>query len=362
MTYLVTLKPTGTFFFGGDTTFADASEQDAKARYFASSEYFPQQTQLLGMIKKALLNQNEHLKLRKRGEWIGKLDNAAYQEIVDLVGSQGFAIGANSKHGIIRSLSPVMLYDGSSFWIPAPKDHGLIYSPSNGESAFGVDDTNRFTVPMMSHYSAKEGIVPRLINERGEIKAYTDIFQDVEQVGIEKNQSGESNDDAFYRKKSYRFKSRELCFAFMLELDTAQSDLLFNSDVLLGGEQSHFVMEINAKGAIDPVSLFKGVAMPHEALYKCTLIGDALLDTQAYALCEYGITCKRSFRTLIANDASKPYTYKGKSDKIYLMESGSVLYLSKSAMEALSLELDNPAMRSIGYNHYIITPSSKENH
>ena len=72
--YEIRLKPIGSFYFGGEESFSSADlcsivNTDKPAReyfkkrqgYYAKSEMFPQQTQLLGMVRKELLRQNKKL-------------------------------------------------------------------------------------------------------------------------------------------------------------------------------------------------------------------------------------------------------------------------------------------------------------
>lgn len=358
MTYLVTLKPLGNFFFGGETTFADAGESDAKGRYFASSEYFPQQTQLLGMLKKYLLNTSGTLRLRVRGEWIGKREpQARYEKALHLAGRTGFNHQGSGDHGIIRSISPIMLHDGKSFWTMAPKDYGLIYEELEGVSCFGFDDEERPYIPMLKNYSAKAGIKPKLMSSEGsELCSFDTFFTPADQVGIEKAPRGATNDDAFYRKRSYRFAASSHTFAVVVEL--SESFDFTTSQVLLGGEKSALMLTATPTD-FDWRTAFAPAITPAKAVTKITLLCDALLDHEAYALCRFALTQKRAFRTLRSGDTKQAYIYQGKTQKLYFMERGSVLYVSPSDVATLVAKLTNPTMQAIGYNQYIITQGAQ---
>ena len=59
--YLITLTPTGRFFFGGDMTFKvgrkDKNEFNEQfSSYIIKSAMFPQQTSLLGMLRFLILS------------------------------------------------------------------------------------------------------------------------------------------------------------------------------------------------------------------------------------------------------------------------------------------------------------------
>ena len=54
--YLVRLKPLDSFFFSGRETFMSfETDTKEKTKYLVKSEYFPQQTTLLGVERKQLL-------------------------------------------------------------------------------------------------------------------------------------------------------------------------------------------------------------------------------------------------------------------------------------------------------------------
>jgi len=71
MKYLVTLKPLEPFLFGGNQTFGRLGDKEA-GNYLVTSRQFPQQTALLGMLRKELMTQAGLLTRKRRGEWVDK--------------------------------------------------------------------------------------------------------------------------------------------------------------------------------------------------------------------------------------------------------------------------------------------------
>ena len=117
--YQVILKPIGSFYFGGEESFSDAPldavvSSDTKEKnyfkkrqgYFAKSEMLPQQTQLLGMIRKEILRVNEKLLYFKNFVRVPKdLKPSAFA----LVGKKKWSDNNNLDLGITENLSPLYI-------------------------------------------------------------------------------------------------------------------------------------------------------------------------------------------------------------------------------------------------------------
>lgn len=354
MKYLIKLKPLAPFFFGGEQNFSQNGKE--KANYCASSSLFPQQTHLLGMIKKAILNQNDILKLRLRGEWIGKKEPQRFQKSINFVGSNQFDITKSSKYGVIKSLSPIMLTNGLNYYTIAPKDYGISFSKMPGKSFFGSEQKN--FIPSLSGYDSKNGINSQIIDNNSKIYKIDDIFQKYNQVGIEKANDGVTKEDAFFNKTSYKFKDNSFEFCFLLELnDTlAEEFKLKKSMVYLGGETSPFMMNIDKNISLNVESLFAHIQISSEVSTKITLISDSKIDKDIFKYCDYAITTKKSFRTLSESSTiGQGKTFQGKSDKYFLLERGSVLFVDESNLKNVEQILNYEPMTTIGYNKYITT-------
>lgn len=352
MKYLIRLKPLAPFFFGGEQNFSQNGKE--KASYFASSTLFPQQTHLLGMIKKAILNQNDILKLRLRGEWIGKQEPQKFQKSINYVGKDQFDIAKSSKYGIIKSLSPIILTNGLNYYTIAPKDYGIKFSKISGKSLFG--STQKEFIPSLSGYDPKNGISTQLIDNNAQTYKIKDIFQKYDQVGIEKAEDGATKDEAFFNKVSYKFIDNKMEFCFVLELDDkwSQGFKLDSSMVYLGGETSPFMMSVDKDISLDTEALFVPMQISSQVSNKITLLSDAKIDKEIFEYCDYAITGKKSFRTLKGNTGEKK-AYQAKTDRYFLLERGSVLFVDDTNMQKIEQILNYEPMTTIGYNKYIKT-------
>ena len=100
---MVTLKPVGSYFFGGEVTLGDGTTQN----YFVKSNLLPQASALLGLMRYEVLRENNLLSYNPK-------DNNIVNKVKDLIGENGFSLkqtDANTKAmGIIKSISPVFLY------------------------------------------------------------------------------------------------------------------------------------------------------------------------------------------------------------------------------------------------------------
>ena len=105
--YLITLKPLEAYLFGGDTTFGTFGD-DKNSSYLVHSRLFPQQSAILGMLKKEIMTQSGVLTKKVKGEWV---DGKNKQEAKSLVGSSKFDILSNSLQdfGTIKEISPIFL-------------------------------------------------------------------------------------------------------------------------------------------------------------------------------------------------------------------------------------------------------------
>ena len=81
MRYTVILEPLAPFFFGGERTFGKRGDE-RNGSYLARSEYFPQQSALLGMLRRELMIQHGLLTRKIRGEWGSEPHKAAAKKLV----------------------------------------------------------------------------------------------------------------------------------------------------------------------------------------------------------------------------------------------------------------------------------------
>ena len=79
MRYKITLKPLQPYLFGGDNTFGEIGDKE-NGTYLVTSRFFPQQSAILGMLKKELMIQNKLLTRKIKGEWVDRNKTEDYIE------------------------------------------------------------------------------------------------------------------------------------------------------------------------------------------------------------------------------------------------------------------------------------------
>ena len=112
--YLIKLYPIDEFFFGAVSNFGDKNEN-----YRIISEKFPQQTSILGMIRKEILLKENFLKKKYSPE--------EEEKVKKLIGSESFNISSENKQdfGMIKSISAISLGNEKDSYITAPMNFGL---------------------------------------------------------------------------------------------------------------------------------------------------------------------------------------------------------------------------------------------
>jgi len=259
MKFLVRLKPLTPFFFGTDKTFSDETLHDVE------SSYFPQQTHILGMIRKYILQTNNLLTLRDRGRWV---KNSRFKEAFELVGGydKNNQSQTDESFGAINSISPIFIISTKDkhikdYHFVAPFDVGLDIEINKSQSIYYVAGKKRDKIYNIKNYNPKKGLVNALttskfwddyINNNKDILesnllSFDDVFKEVKQVGIKRDKQTKSvkedDEGSFYQKTSYTFVNDEYEFAFILDL---KEDILPQKDgfVYLGAERSFFSIKI----------------------------------------------------------------------------------------------------------------------
>lgn len=338
--YMISLTPAGVFFFGNEQTFGDGTNEN----YFACSNPFPQQTTLLGMLRKQVLIQAGLYK-----EKPDDYSEADKIKMAGLIGDKSFnAESENQEFGRIRGLSPVFLkcrdkQNKDTFFRTTPKDRGL-----NLEFLPGQAFTDRETpgIPCLRGYKAKDGLPDSFIssNEKTCIDFHS-IFQNQVKIGIDKDRSDE-DEGKFFKQRFYRMEPG-FSFAFFTDLDIELADQL----VFMGADSSSFFMTVAKHDKLSFESLF--CRKPEKT--KITLLSDAFAGPSIYGDCMFAITETSDFRNIRTRSGNYKYTKeKSKSDKYTLLSRGSVLFVRDEAHKAIAVKhLEKHWLKKIGYNHYI---------
>ena len=343
--YLVKLIPHDKFFFGGERTFGENNQ----ANYFVVSNYFPQQTGILGLMRHQLL-------LQCGDETIFK-DNKIVKgnKVNNLIGEKSFTIDGGFNFGAIKSLSPVFICDSNTednddrFYFPANKEYQW-YEKLNDKCE--KETVNEFLqielkpYPLLKKYEAKFGLPDLLMNKYGELLKYEDIFKKHKQVGIRKQYEGGTDEKAYYIQTFYKL-IQNFSFAFIVELDE-KAGFLSQDVVVFGGEQQAFKMEVDvfSEGINDLIPNFE----KSDNSDKVVLVSDAYVAQDIMNVCEFAITETVDFKFLVTtNSTTNYYSEPKKSDKYNLYKKGSVFYGDTGKITEI---LENKRFEKIGYNIY----------
>lgn len=349
------LKP---FFFGKQKVFTNTN--------YASSEYFPQQTQLLGALRSYLLETQGHLKVHKHGKFCAKDEAENANRLAGTANSSDFAI--NDDLGRIDFISPMFILkklDNStlSAYFPIPSDivqekkkNFLFATPKKATSIV----SNRQTV-LLQNYDVKKGFESGFGDcqfwknyiENSKILPFIDeseIFTTYEQVGIELEEYGKKvKEEKFYTKKSYMLKpSFEFGVLVNLRDETEISSGIFT----LGAETSTFklaVEDIPSYLKEHPIiNLFTDPPEKQDGK-KLVLVSDAMLENSLQEESYYQIiSSKVPFKMMTTSDDKMKQSHQ-KTELKSLVAKGSIYYYDNDTLFPKA----KGAYKKMGFNQYL---------
>ena len=369
MKYLVRLQPIGPFFFGGNRTFSFRGNLTLNDSYIIESTRLPQQTHLLGMIRRVMLEKESILCLGKSGWGINKDDE---NNAVKLVGVNNSS--SSAKLGKIKSLSCVFLMTLQNdqpvdFHFVIPKDTGIkLDFDKYKNSKVCIGGIKNSASVFFEHYKAKDGVKQgfstrsfwskycrqeHLIAEE-DILSDDRIYKQVWQIGIKRKDRTvvEDEDGSLYKQCSYLLKrenNENFQFGFVLELTEDLFGAKFERQVYLGAQRSLFQM------VIEPFKDEFNEFMPpsQKQFSKAVVIGE-LFDSQYTFnsdkfILNNGCT---AFSRIVPNKGSKCNDYRTTKDKqSNLLPKGTVIFFLDKTNKKLAIE-DN-FYTKIGYNSLI---------
>lgn len=315
MRYFVTLTPLEPFLFGGEGTFGKLGDKE-EGSYIVRSRTFPQQSALLGMLKKEIMTQAGVLTRKVRGEWV---DTAQKKKATLLVGDEKFSLFSTQVQdfGAIQQISPLFLY----------KNGKVIFKQANLQAFPLVQKGSNY---LLQNYTSKENIFDCFVESKGDV-TYTqdDIFSFNEQT---MNQKG-TNEHSLYKKIACTLKEG-FHFGFYLDCNYTLKDAI----ITLGADRSSFKMTVQ-----------ESTEWLHVNASYCVLLSDAYITLPLKGNCDFAITSEISYRSL---ENKKHVSLKNsfqKSRKVYLYEKGSIII---NATQTLIEHLNNKNLQKIGYNIY----------
>lgn len=221
-TYFVKLKPLNSFYFGSIKEFGNKNDE-----YFLKSATYPQQTAVLGMLRKKILEDNglllpQELRTKehrdKEKEYIGEI-KPNFQE---------------SKLGKIKKVTDVQIYLNDDMYV-------LAYDKQSFTEQFHCTSKGR---KKLYKYDAKN--FQCKIRDLNNLEKILELKESVE-VGINSFKRKNYNDEekAFFKKSRYKLEDRGAYFGFYVTLD--ENVKLENGIVQLGDRHSVFSFEIEEK-------------------------------------------------------------------------------------------------------------------
>ena len=377
MISLIEIQPLNRFFFGGPEAFADDN-------HFVRSEYFPQNTQVLGALRRYILESNRLLKARKNGLYVRQKKknnnpNGDVKRALRLVGKAGMRESPfehSDDLGLIDRISPmfVLQYDSDNNKPPKLID-ALFPIPLDCKTLFEGKEGKKCPVALRPYRMEK--IAGELLPVDYDVKAPTDArlggkvfwrgYCDHREVPIDStwrydavyashSQTGIALEDRrvvkgrFYRKNDFTLKSG-FRFGLMLEHDEALK-LHEKGCIQIGAESVLFrIRATKLPDTLETHPVIDAWINPStDGGKKLVAVGESFVSHTHAESIRFAFTpwFKTEKRLLKRN-----HRYAGKDEGNALAPRGSVFFLKQGSMP------DAPgAYRKIGYNFFI---SPKEN-
>lgn len=388
--YLVKLKPIDNFFFGSERTFI--FKEDGKLQNnIIKSTFFPQQTSILGMLRKEILVKKGLL--NHTWDYVNK-----EEKINKYIGRESFNINEETQDfGCIERISPVFIesteINGQAEYImKIPKDHTINREELNDKKEkvknssyvpLKINEINSFrcsyggreerNIYLPVNFIGKDGICNDFIhiNDKNDIVEKDEIFIEDSNIGIQLDKNHITKDDSLFRIVKYKFSNKKyekIEFVFLADINEKIDFDNYKNVVSLGGEGSYFNIkfekyEVNSEkdNLINQIKDKCKIedSKSNENIYKkIVLLSDTYIDENEYEyLCEYSIANIISFRNLNTKreyKGKKYYKRFDKSEQKYsFLERGSVLYTTNEKYEELKKAIEKNNLQKIGYNIFV---------
>jgi len=352
--YEINLRPAEDYFFGGERTFGARGTQ--QRNYFGVSNYYPQQTTLLGLLRFWLLQAHGLLPLHQHR-----------QEANEVIGPASFKPDQEKAQafGAIKALYPLLLKKGQQYYRIGHQLESLHTTFSTQGAQASTGQGLLAAVPQLQGFDPKKNYelcaIPLSQQEPPAPAALPDpvpitaLTESAEQIGIEK--AGE--DEAFFKHLFYRLKGGwQFCFFAALAPKTT---LPPHAILPFGAEQKQFAATATPTQhspwlqAASPGGQPKATA---NGPWRITLLSDALLQQEQLQQAAFALAQTTPYRTIVQG-------YKGRSFekspvKYTLLQRGSQLFAtSLEQVQALENALkSHPNFYQIGFNHYFKTSIS----
>ena len=373
MTYLIELTPHDRFFFGGSNAFGDDN-------HFTASERFPQNTQLLGALRRYILENARLLKARKNGLYIhaprrAKMsDGKKAAQLVGRAGSADNPFITSTDIGVIESISPMFILKTEKdkpvdALFPVPLDLQQINKNQEDSHLRKLTLKNIAGELLPIDYNVKEELLDALGGEafwneylknktpsQESITEYEKVYAQRNDVGIALQQK-RIVEGMFYRKNDYSLK-KPYRFGFIVRFNNPLE--LPEGTMQLGAERGLFHVRVLNPQQTSLVNhpLISSIISHNKKnikSHKWVALGEARIDTHNERFA-FAITPYFKVERQLEKYSVKPYRFKGKSHPVQLAPRGSVFYLERED----TMPEAPGAYSSMGYNLFIPIKSKGE--
>jgi CRISPR type III-B/RAMP module-associated protein Cmr3 len=362
MKYIINLKPTAPYFFGGEVTFGEIGVAESKQNYLVKSNLLPQASTLWGLVRYEILRQKNYLNYTHEQK----------EEVKKLIGNTGFHLNRKIgvSYGVIQGISPIFLKNADKYYTAMPLDEDMpckkCECKEEGCECKGYQLKVNTDNPGKSYYSGK--IRDKLVNIEGyDIKNYRNYrfwinnerniieapFSICEQIGITKNSTENSNKEGFFKQKLVALDD-DFCFTFILEVsDDAKLENVISNPVYLGGNRSMFMMSLtlidDKNKDLEP--LFSNLKKKNRKL----LLSDAYITKDNFDKFDFVWGNAIPFRHIITSvDNGHSWTTPKKTEVLYyLLSKGSVIYSSDEVLNLNENTNNKSCEYKFGLNHTI---------
>jgi len=393
ITYKIDLRPMDVFFFGGEQHFGEGDE----ANYFVRSNYFPQQSGILGMLRHQLLIQNDCIPITPKNR----------TSVSGLIGDESYNIlGSAKTFGAIHNISPLFITKEDELLFPEAYEF-FINKNDSPESLSQIEVTteigktmiypnveNPSVVTVGKEYLGKYDIKELLVSKKGDRFNFcldkgfkkkgtlpdNGVFIETGKPGIQKSlrKTKGQKDQGFYKQYSWSFPEN-VCFTFFAEIDRELATKFESGRIMLGGEKSAFHMVVEEytgeESPFEEQSVFYAglYEKPHASANKIVCLSDCIVGDELAGKMVFMSNTMidfRNSRSKVANTSSynrmdKKYENKQsqynspvRSQKYQLLKRGTVLWVEDGRMEEVQLLLEQKQHHAIGYNYIKIIKHS----
>lgn len=225
--FFIKLTPLSSFYFGSTKEFGSKNDE-----YFLKTGLYPQQTAILGMLRKKILEDNNLLlPQEKRTREHREKEKKFIGEIKSKLSESDF--------GLINKITTAQIYSNGTLYI---------YSYRSGDEKENFIEnkilTNKGEKRLYKYdYKNFNGTLKNTENPEKDRQLLTDTVE----IGINsfKRKTRLEEEKAFFKKERYKFISSKEYFGFYISVD--EKVQLKNGIVQLGDKYSIFSMEVIEK-------------------------------------------------------------------------------------------------------------------